>query len=256
MKKLLVVFVVAILLVSCSFIAFGAEKVTFSAEDTSTKNNRIFTLTIKGTGNEKLSAGRFDFTYNSDFIEFRQAKATADNSKIKTRQNGGRLHLIFLNEKGIDLQNSPELFTIDFKAQNLTAAQEIAFEVSDCVNNKVESVSATGGKAVVSLMGGAVTDTATSKNNATSEKATTASNQKAAANEKSDSEETAQAVQNEELQNSPEQTEKMLVVGERDNTLQIFAAGGVMMFVLISLCAVSYHIGKKSKDKDENSDEK
>lgn len=262
MKKQLCLLVVLGLIFCCSFTTVAQEKISFSAEDTSTKNNRIFTLTIKAVGNEKLSAATFDFTYNSDFIQFRQAKSQDENTKIKTSENGGKLKLIFLNEKGVDLQENPELFTIDFKAENILVAQEIAFKVTDCVNSNVESVSATGNKATVSLIDNASSNETGSKSKFSSEKSASSTKEKVVANESNntkteETQETYQgantATQNVEQADANNQNEKLLVVGERDNTLQIFAAGAVMMFVLVSVCAVSYHIGRKSKDKDENS---
>ena len=255
-----------LLLLTGTFSASALETSAFTAQDTSTKNNRIFTITISGKGKTNLSAVKFDFTYDSYYIEFRSAKGCDDDTVVKFYEEKGHLKLIFLNEKGVDLSDNPELFTVDFKAENMTSPQQIAFTAADCVNSSVETVEAVGGVCNVSLIDSGTLTSSAAKGSASSGKSSSAVSSDSSTSAKSrgenedDKAENAdnsgsgnqeKSGDNKEQLNVSDGSEKFLSVGEKDNTLQIFASGAVIMFLLIALCGVSYHIGKKSGNKDE-----
>ena len=267
-KNLFSVFISLVIFAS-GFSVFASESVCFTAQDISTDNNRIFTLTISGKGTEALSAVTFDFNYNSDAIEFRDADALDENSTLKAYEEPGKLKLIFLNENGVDLSEGAELFTVDFKAENLTDSEKISFSVSDCVNSNIESFNASGGECTVSLTESTASSVSATKSiqdkgenssassgNSTSAKTYSAVTETDSINrENTDAnisfQNSENAVQAEEQINNGENRESFLSVGEKSNTVRIFVAGAVIMCVFIAVCGIAYHIGRKSKTKDD-----
>lgn len=290
--------ITALLLLWRCFAASGAEKASFSAEDITTKDNRIFAMTLRGEGSQTLSAVKFDFTYNGEVIEFRDTNSLDDESMVKTSEEEGHLCLIFLNENGIDLSNGTELFTVNFKAEGLREAQQIGFTVSDCVNSAVESFSASGGECTVSLINGSTSPADSVKNDSVSDKSAGSSASKGSvssdksasssasknafasdasassrdsksssarvysstgipteAYESQDSENGGEdsGINGEQI-NAAENPAEFLSVGEKDATVPIFIAGAVIMAVLLAVCGIAFHIGRRTKDNDEGRD--
>lgn len=268
MKKLFSMLIPAVLLINLLSLSVSAEAV-FSGEDIETKNNRIFTVTVSGDADETLCAARFDFAYDGDAVEFRDAGAVDGDSAVKYYEEEGCLHLIFLNEKGVDLSGGRQLFTVDFKAEGLTETEVIDFTVSDCVNVDVESFDCTGGSVKVTLperdgeassapeseSGGASFENTDSSASSASARARTYSR----AEESSEAEGAEEA---KEKENSPAGGEITVSnvaqseaqggsdfagIGKSMDTSSVFAAGAVITAVFIAVFGIAYHIGRKGK---------
>lgn len=236
----------------------AAEKTQFFAEEVTTKNNRIFTLTVYGQGKESLSCASFAFSYDSRVFSYREARTADENATVKVKEQDGKLSLIFLHPKGTDLSESPKLFELDFKAEQLETDSVISFAPSDCVNADVESFEATGGNCTVSLL---ETQTAKSVKKTVKNSSGTAKENKTAGTSvskisggQSGGEETDSAYS---AQLNPENAEasgiqkELLVVGARDNTWVLLAAGAAFMTVLLIVCAVAYRIGRNQKKPED-----
>lgn len=275
MKRLFSLIALAAFIFCIGCFSASASGVLFSATDVETKNNRIFTVTVSGSGPEALCAAQFDFTYNSSIIEFRSAKAADSGSAVKFHEDNGSLRLIFLNENGVDLSESPQLFTVDFKAENLTEEQTISFTVSDCVNFSVENFAASGKSIRVALPESTTASSAT-KSSQSEESGSALSGKISAATVPSETAAgTHSGVQEESAQgeNSGGQTasesshiyaaeaaedsrrqpdgESLVSVDAKNNTVAIYLAGAVIMAVLIAIFGIAYHIGKKGNNSDK-----
>lgn len=276
LSKILFISVAVILFYSVMFSANAAETIRFNAGNVSTKNNRIFSIPVSGNGNESLSAVKFVFEYDTNAIEFRKINVTDKNSIVKEVEENGKLSLIFLNEKGVNLSNSQQLFTVSFKAENMSKNQEINFSVSDCVNSKVQSVNATGGKCIVTYLGNAPDDEEDSNGSSSGKTGNTSkttgktssngntsnSNSKYEEFENSDEYDDYQEYGDQENINSQNDNDNqydedgnILKVNEKDNTLKVFLSGALIVLVLVVIGGVLYHLGRKSKER-ENKNEK
>lgn len=251
MKRFVRILFAIILIYSFAFSVSAKENVSFIAENTSTKNNRIFSISVSGKGDEILSAVKFVFEYDGNSIEYRKINVADQNTIIKEVEEKGRLSLILLNEKGIDLSNSPQLFTVNFKAENMSKNQEITFAVSDCVNSKLQSFNATGGKCVVTYLGNAEDD----KNSGNGSSGRT---DKLPENEGSYSEdEYFENYGEQENINQPDNEDRnTLNVSEKDNTFKVFLSGAVIVLVLVIIGGVLYHLGRMSMKKENNNENK
>lgn len=266
-SKILFIFVLIILLSSFVFPVNAAETISFKAGNTGAKNNRIFSIPISGSGYETLSAVKFVFEYDNNSIEYRKINVADKSSIVKEADENGKLSLIFLNEKGINLSNTKQLFTIDFKAENLNKNIEIKFSVSDCVNSSVQSVNATGGNCVVTYLGDAPEDEEDSDNkssgrtnangnsgNSYSEDGEYENSGENNGYEDYGDQENINSQNGENDQNYQyDEQGNLIKVDESDNTLKIFLSGAVIVIVLAVICCVLYHLGRKSRE-NENKD--
>lgn len=264
-SRILFVSITVILILCCAFTANAQEKVAFSAENTSTKNNRIFSISVSGNGDEILSAVKFVFEYDGNAIEYRNINSANDSSIIKEVEENGRLSLIFLNEKGVDLSTNPQLFTVSFKAENMSKNQEINFSVSDCVNSRVESISATGGKCLVTYLGNAEDDEDSDGNssgrtdrvsaNGSSGSVISEDEESDTFNENGDYDEYGEQEninsQGDYIQDDDESNGNILSVTQKDNTLKIFLSGAFIVIALAVICGVLYHLGRMSMKKKQ-----
>lgn len=267
MKKLFSMLISAVLFFYLFCFSASAAAV-FSAEDAQTKNNRIFTVTLSGTGDEVLCAARFDFTYDYGAVEFRSAKAADSGSAVKYYEEEGCLRLIFLNENGVDLSGGRQLFTVDFKAENLTEDRVIDFTVSDCVNAGVESFDCTGGSINVTLTeSGEASFEEDSENSGASSKGESGLSISASAGVYSSPEASAadgfetanpgseadnpaegEIIAADGVQSASESGDTFARVGESDDTAAVFAAGAVITAALIAVFGIAYHIGRKENE--------
>lgn len=133
---------IAVLLSCCSLVTvFSATKVDFTLKDCSTDNNRLFTITMTADCEKKLSAARFEFTYDKSMFEFRSAKVSDDTSKIAYNELDNKVNLVFLNTDGVDINNGISIFTLTFKSIK-SGNGYIDFYVSDCVDSDINSIDA------------------------------------------------------------------------------------------------------------------
>ncbi len=261
-KRLISALLLIFVAVFGGFTVFSAQIPEFYAEDTAVKNNRIFSVTVNGTGDKILSAAKFDFIFDENSVEFRDITPAYDNARIKYSILGGRLTVIYLNEKGVDLLSGAALFTVDFKAQNLTGDTYVDFNPTDCVDVNAEGFEASGGKCKVTLLSSQQQEPQekTAEKSASAKAgAKTSKGQGGSSGDGTNSSENGVAdnqPQGNAAENSPSERDGFVSVSSRDNTAFVFAAGAVLMFVLVSVCFISYHIGKKHPNNDSSSGKK
>ena len=252
MKKLFkILSIVLIVIFSFSISIQAKEVVQFDLNDTASKNNRIFTLTVSGNGGQNLSVGTFVFEYNADVFKFRDVNKVQDNSKVKFKEETGKLTVIFLDDNGVDLSKSAELFTVDFKAENFIKPLEITLIISDCVNENAESFDAVGDTCKVSVIGNATADN--SSNTTSNEKSDTAENATESKNDNiiatdnitaTEIQQNGQTNQNEIVQNAEN---SVLQIVSKDNTVQVLLTGAGFMLALMLVVVLAFYIGRKSK---------
>lgn len=251
MKKLFkILSIVLIVIISFSISIQAKEVVQFDLNDTASKNNRVFTLTVSGNGGQNLSVGTFVFEYNADVFKFRDVNKVLDNSKVKFKEETGKLTVIFLDDNGVDLSKSAELFTVDFKAENFIKPLEITLTTVDCVNKNAEGFDALGDTCKVSVIGNTTADN--SSNATSNKKSDTAEN---ATESKTDNiatdnitatevQQNGQTNQNEIVQNAET---SVLQIVSKDNTVQVLLTGAGFMLALMMVVVLAFYIGRKSK---------
>lgn len=252
------------LLMSLGFSAQCAENVSFYAEDAVTDNNRIFTLAFCGKGEETLSAVKFVITYDNSTVDFRDASVLSDKAKLDFNSEEGCLSIIYLNQDGVDLSHGEELFTVDFKAENITEETTFDFSVFDCVTNTLDTVPAQGGSCKALLASSSANSSAGTKKTAKASSSVGTAGKSSQALKSDDSLENSKddnGTENlQKIQAEPEKSQsgdgeiQRLSVSKGDNYLSAFICGGVIMFVLLAVSGISYHIGRKRRrsGKDEN----
>ncbi len=102
------------------------------------KPNRLFSVALSANSGNLLSAATFEFTYDSDYIEFRKVKAVNNGSKIQGQQEkAARLKLFFFfNSEGQNISGGSDVLTLDFKTIKEGTAY-IDYTVNQCVDSDV-----------------------------------------------------------------------------------------------------------------------
>lgn len=137
MKKLFSFLIILLLIFSSAISVYAVDKVSFNITDCVSDKNRLFTVDVVAECDAKLSASTFEFTYDKNFIEFRSAKVTDDESRITTNEMDNCVKAVYLNANGKSIENGEAIFTLTFKAIN-SGVSYIDFNVSDCVDSDVE----------------------------------------------------------------------------------------------------------------------
>ncbi len=244
--KILSLIIIAVF--SFSFTVQAQELTHFTLEDVSSKNNRIFTLTVSGNGNDTITVGTFVFDYNPEVIAFRDVNKIYDSTTVKYTENHGKLTVFFLDEKGVDLNSPSELFTVDFKAENLTDSTQITLSTADCINTSAEEIQSKSDGCSVSLITANSAESSSSKiASSTADKPKVTDNQ----TQKSNNTKTTkpdETTQNNVAQDNTDSQNNTFKVFAKDDNLKIFMIGAVAMLIIITVLAIAYFIGKNSKN--------
>lgn len=122
--------------------AFAAENsVNFELSDESSSPGRLVTFEMKAKSSEKLCAASFEFTYDSNMLEYRSSKVKDKESKIKSNDTGGKVRLVFLNSNGKNISSGEVIFTLTFKAVG-EGSSYVDFTVKQCVDDDVNWIDA------------------------------------------------------------------------------------------------------------------
>ncbi len=265
-KSIIKILSMVIIAVSCfSFTAMAQELTSFTIDDVSSKNNRIFTTTVSGNGKDTITVGTFVFDYDPEVIAFRDVNKIYDSTTVKYTDNYGKLTVFFLDETGVDLSSLSELFTVDFKAENLTNNTQITLSTADCINTTAEEIQSKCNGCTVSLI------TATSAGNSAessssktqSSKAESSANSSAKSSnvtsnatnnqpQKSNNNSQKTTAENNIPQENTDSKSKTFNVFAKDNNLKTFMIGAVAMLIIITVLAITYFIGKNSNNGKNN----
>lgn len=139
MKKIFILLITSIIILSSCVSVYASEDVSFTMTDCECDNNRLFTVDIIAESDSKFSAATFEFTYDKSMFEFREAKVSDDNARITTNETNNTLKAVYLNALGKDISSKSTIFTLKFKAID-SGVGYIDFNVSDCVNSDAEFI--------------------------------------------------------------------------------------------------------------------
>lgn len=162
MKRVASLLLCVLMMILSTTFASASEYVSFSLSNCNTDVNRLFTVSMKATGNTKLSAAIFEFSYDSGMLQFKEADA--DNAKITCNDVGDTIKAVYLCTNGKELDG--DIFTVKFKALK-SGKCRIGFKVYDCVNSNAEFIEVdkcTAGEIIISGSDSADTDNNSSAN--------------------------------------------------------------------------------------------
>lgn len=118
--------------------AWCATTSKIKVNSVSVKNNRLFDVQISITSAKSLTASTFTLEYDSTAVEFRSVSTAQNSCVVKATDKNGKATAIFLSGSGINLKDSPVLFTAKFKSIK-SGNTNIKISASDCVNGKVKN---------------------------------------------------------------------------------------------------------------------
>lgn len=137
MKKLFSIILILVALLQISLTsAFATASVSFEMQNADMKPNRLFSVALSANSGNRLSAATFEFTYDSDYIEFRKVKAVNNGSKIQVNKKSGKVKVVFLNSEGQNISGGNDVLTLDFKTIKEGTAY-IDYTVNQCVDSDV-----------------------------------------------------------------------------------------------------------------------
>lgn len=134
----MILIILSIIIVSTSS-AFALESVAFSLSDAECKRGRLVEITVSADSSAKLSASRFEFTYDKSIFEFRSVKATNSSSIVKANEVDDCVKVVFANTYGADVSGSQPIFIITLKAVS-QGEGTLDFKAFDCVDADINSM--------------------------------------------------------------------------------------------------------------------
>lgn len=140
MKKSLSILFVLVFIVISAFSAFAAEEngVSFITEDINCSKGRLFSVDVKASSADKLSAVIFTFTYDRNLMEYRSV-STASDSMVYAYDNGKTLNVSYLCADGKEINKDTVIFTLKFKAVS-AGKTDLSYTAEDCVSPSAQSI--------------------------------------------------------------------------------------------------------------------
>lgn len=140
MKKFYCILSILIVILQLSVCCvFAADNISFEMQNADMKPNRLFEVSLSAKFNNRLSAATFEFKYDTDFIEFRKAKAVDGNSKIQVNKQSGKIKVVFLNPNGQNVSGGSEILSLTFKTLK-EGTTYIDYTVNECVDGDVNFI--------------------------------------------------------------------------------------------------------------------
>ena len=236
MKKLFILITTAVFILISITNVSASESVNFELTDCNCNKNRLFTVEMIATCNSPLSAASFEFTYDKSMFEYRSSKVTDVDSQIAVNEMDDKIKAVYLNTYGKNIKNGEVIFTITFKAVK-SGVEYIDFNVSDCVNSDVKSISA-----------GNSSDEDENSNNKTSKSKNNSSDSenKAAKKSSRDKDEAIEAAAT---------ADEFGALNPIDDKSSRFLFIGICIGVsILALFLLAFYIGRHSIKKDKNDD--
>lgn len=138
MKRTLCIIIIISML---SFCAISSEALTMKSNDVSIANNRLFDIEVMMKDSCALTASTISIYYDNSSIAYRDVKTTIDGAKVRAKDNGKTVKVIFLCPYGVKLDNSPVLFSAKFKSLK-SGESKIKLKAEDCVDVDVKNIKA------------------------------------------------------------------------------------------------------------------
>ncbi len=248
MKKLFILITTAVFILISITNVSASESVSFELTDCNCNKNRLFTVEMVATCSSPLSAASFEFTYDKSMFEYRSSKVTDVDSQIAVNEIDDKIKAVYLNTYGKNIKNGEVIFTITFKAVK-SGVGYIDFNVSDCVNSDVKSISAgkcTSAKITVS---GNSSDEDENSNNKTSKSKNNSSDSenKAAKKSSRDKDEAIEAAAT---------ADEFGALNPIDDKSTRFLFIGICIGVsILALFLLAFYIGRHTIKKNKNDDD-
>lgn len=118
----------------------SADGISFSITDCEAKPDRVISPRLEAVSDKMLSAASFEIFYDSEMLEFREAKS--ENGRIEYSEKPGSVKLVYLSTNGTNISGQAPIITFSFK----TIAEGdcyIDFTASDCIDSEVNEIEVT-----------------------------------------------------------------------------------------------------------------
>lgn len=138
MKRLMSILLPLYIIFITSITVYAAAP-CFELDDVSAAKGRLIEVCMYAENGSSLSAASFSFTFNSNILEFRDAKCTNDSALIETNCIGNTVKAVYLDSYGTNVSEKVCIFKLIFKAVS-SGVDYIDFTVSDCVNADIERI--------------------------------------------------------------------------------------------------------------------
>lgn len=155
-KRILILCIAVLITFGTMFSAFAAGSIDFRLNNSECDINRLIEVEVIASGNQKLSAVSFEFTYDKSMFEFRGTKSGDTTSIVKSNELDNCVKTIYLCADGLDINNGKTIFTITFKAVK-GGTGYIDFSVYDCIDQNlgfIDVSSCTSAKITVNTSSG------------------------------------------------------------------------------------------------------
>ncbi len=137
MKRFVSAFIILVLLALSSVTVSADSKVSFSLGNVECASNRLIEVPITANGSSDISAVVFEFSYDSDFLEFK--KIIKNGATVEYNDTGSKVIVSYLVAFGKEISIDTELFSLQFKSlQN--GETHIDILARDLVNSDAEFV--------------------------------------------------------------------------------------------------------------------
>ena len=106
----------------------------FGTSDVNVQKGRLFEVTLSVKSQEKIAAFVGEISFESDAVEYREAKTTDENAVVSVNSNEqGKITFAYLCDDGISCADKTEIIAFKFKA-NAQGTYELSMNVRDVVN--------------------------------------------------------------------------------------------------------------------------
>lgn len=246
-KKFITVLLCLTLFLFVPLKSFATSQINFKISDSECSINRLVTVDIIAKYSGLLCAATFDFTYDTNMFEFRQADTLNDRSQIFVNDSKkGNINTLFLDTDGIDTNSEVTIFSITLKAIS-SGTGYLDYSVSDCVSSEENHIligDCTSSKINVlstGTLGKADTKSSDSKSNSSSKSKT--SNDSSKVNSSRD-----KAINNSTT--SP-QIDFTNIDSSYEHILLYFVCGGAFLAGITIIVLLAFKIGKNSSNKEK-----
>lgn len=242
MKRAVSLLICVIFILLSTTYALASEYVSFTLSDGQSNANRLFTLSMKATGNTKLSSAIFEFSYDSSMLQFKEADA--EDAEITCNDSNGTVKVVYLSTYG---KSADEIFTLKFKALK-SGKCSVNFKVYDCVNSDAEFIEVdkcTGGNIVINSSD---SKSAEQKSSNSKDKSSSNSKSKSSSNEAATEDEATPSVVDFGVLNSVKDINiRILYIG-------ILIGGSVVILALVFYFILKRFLNKKSSSQNDEED--
>lgn len=153
MRKIPLLLVLLMTFMSVCFTAQAdANECSFALSDVSAGKGRLFEVNLTIKSQEKVASFLGDITFDSDALEYRDAKCAYDNSLVSVNQKEkGKITFVYLCEEGRSCESETKIITFKFKAKN-TGNYGLPLGIRDAVDSSGNDLSPRVSKGSLALV--------------------------------------------------------------------------------------------------------